>query len=297
MKDELLQFLLVEMRSREKAERILEDGMEQLGIKTIEIEGPEKRRALAVYLKSELPYHSVARSNIIFSKLLNILSVETNERAQTRFNIDEKYNKVLEQKLMIEDFWKDVDKSLMKFEIIFNLFWLRAGEAEARGMTHDEVLDVTHKAMNAVKEELERSYEHLKRKFELEDDVFQFTKKARFISLRGDPQQQREIKEVDTYRTQLKQYIQGFWDVVTKDFGNFERIFFESLDHEVELQSKHQSDTAFVEEVRKKLAFLWADIEHGYEELKKQLAEFHEKVLAADEQKKKEAETSAPPAQ
>ncbi|MEM4755940.1 MAG: hypothetical protein QW594_02295 [Candidatus Woesearchaeota archaeon] len=282
MEDDLLQFLRTEFQSREKARQVLEEARQQVGIRNLEIASQEERRQLAIAIKGELPHRSVARGNIIFAKLLTILKVAIDEQADTTFKLDEKFRAAIERKLKLENFWKEVDKSLMKFELIFNMFWLRAGEAEARGMSHEEVLRLTHKAMNAVKEELEKSYLQLKREFEVQENALRVAHKTQYVSLHDDIAIKPPVDEHQAMRNELKEYIEEFWLIVMKNYAKFEEIFFKTLEKEIAYKKMHLDDSAYIDEVRKKLSFIWVEIENGYKDLAKKLDDFHQRVLATE---------------
>ena len=278
MEEELISFLYHEFKDRKKVNSLLRDAYSEAGISNLDIANPEKRRTLAMILKSEMPTVSIARGNLLFSRILSILNLEGVENINT-LKLNPKEKKILEENIMVKDFWSNVDKSLMKFEIIFNMFWLRAGEAEARGMSHSEVLKITKKAMAAVKKDLERAYFLLKEKFNLDENsyILKNASEKNYVSLREEntPDYRKEKKH-----SEIEGYVEEFWKVIVSSYAQFERIFFDSLNKEIKLRKKGVDDNQFIEETRKRLSFIWAAIENGYKDFQRKLNEYHEKYLS-----------------
>jgi len=282
MEEELRAFLFSEFKDWKKVNKVLNEAYEESGISNLDIASPEKRRTLAMILKSEMPTVSIARGNLLFSRILSILNLEGEDNIAA-LKLKPKEKKVLEENLMIKDFWSNVDKSLMKFEIIFNMFWLRAGEAEAGGMSHSEVLKITKKAMAAVKKDLERAYIILKEKFNLEQDSLKLknASKNKYISLRdnGLPNYKKERAH-----SEIEGYVEEFWKVIVSSYAEFEKIFFETLNKEIEIKKQGKDDSKFIEETRKKLSFIWAAIENGYKDFQKKLNDYHEEYMKSDKE-------------
>jgi len=278
MEEELKGFLYSEFKNIKKVNNLLRETYLEARITNLDMANPDKRRTLAMILKSEMPSVSIARGNLLFSKILSILNLEGNENIST-FKLKPKEKKVIEENIMVEDFWTNIDKSLMKFEIIFNMFWLRAGEAEARGMTHIEILRITKKAMAAVKKDLEHSYFLLKEKFELAEDSLRLkiSSNKKFVSLRGEEELVNPKKEKS--HSEIEKYIEEFWEVIVKSYSQFETIFFETLEDEVKLKKSGKNDSVFVENTRKKLSFIWAAIEQGYHNFQNKLNAYHEEYM------------------
>ena len=220
MEEELLRFLSYELRSKEKAREIIDDAFDRFGITSLELTTQDQRKALAVYLKSQLPYHSIAKGNILLSKLLNILGYQADEE-KYKFTINKEHKEVLEKQLMIDDFLKEVDRSLIKFELIFNIFWRRAGEAELRGISHDEVIKMTRKALNGVKDELKKAYEELAMKAGFEKEVK--SSPPEFLSF-GDDLKIPHFAAKE--KSQLQKEIEDFWRLLVRNVERFENMFF-----------------------------------------------------------------------
>jgi hypothetical protein len=112
MEEELRAFLFSEFKDWKKVNKVLNEAYEESGISNLDIASPEKRRTLAMILKSEMPTVSIARGNLLFSRILSILNLEGEDNIAA-LKLKPKEKKVLEENLMIKDFWSNVDKSLI----------------------------------------------------------------------------------------------------------------------------------------------------------------------------------------
>ena len=184
--------------------------------------------------------------------------------------------KMEKQRKVVNKFWRNVDKSLTKFEVVFNLFWMHAGEAEIRGMKHEDVMRITNKALVGIKNDLEKAFGDVRREFGISDLI---VRKARF-NLHGSSLEIKEKNNI-SYKGEEKivKSIESFWNKVNERYSQFKNILVESLNEEIELKKKNMKDTELMEKTETQLREIWNDINSSYKMLQQNLRKIQENSL------------------
>lgn len=299
MNSELIDFMIREFGS--EGPSILKSELTNSGISNLDSAPSDVRKQFATNLKGMLPYHSLSKTNVVFSELLTILRLDVLNYGSDKFGdtstklTDDEYEKILEeakvfynssgrrtpeqekelylkfvtykQNKILQHFWTDIDKSLTKFEIIFNLFWLKAGEAELRGLDHTQVVEITNKALFGIKSDLEQSYHDLLAKFDIveaeleEKSIFTFhLSKQPDIDRKMDDKKERNRKK----KIAVKRAIEKFWSQVNQSYKSFKQVFIESLNDEVATKKAGNDDSMLIIETQQKMIKIWGDIEKSY---------------------------------
>jgi hypothetical protein len=292
---------------KEDTESILRYHLSSLGLSNVDAATPQQRKQLAESIKNGFPYSSIAKTSILYAELLKILNLQVTDLEKTKISVydnkiyyDEYGNEISsdevffnredktfftskeeyiqfrmeKQNKVINSFWSKIDKSLTKFEVIFNLFWLKAGEAELRGIKHSGIMKITNKSLIGIKNDLEESYEEVKKQFglksiieknqkiqfhlkdapELKDKTIEFEKKKRYL---GEEEILNEIKT--------------FWNKIEYEYSNFKKLFIESLNKEIELKKNNKEDSELIKKTEDKMIKIWNQIEEEYSNLKQKI--------------------------
>ena len=292
----------------EEAEVRLTEFLDKLEIPTVENSTKIQRKFLAEEIRKNFPQYSAGRRNILYAELLTILRLDIFDLGKEKLKLfsdtkyyDEEGNlvsgseillnrenkyfstkeefveyKMEKQRKVVNKFWRNVDKSLTKFEVVFNLFWMHAGEAEIRGMKHEDVMRITNKALVGIKNDLEKAFGDVRKEFGISDLI---VRKARF-NFHGSS---LEIKEKNNipYKGEEKivKSIESFWNKVNERYSQFKNILVVSLNVEIELKNKNMKDTELMEKTETQLREIWNDINSSYKMLQQNLRKIQENSL------------------
>jgi hypothetical protein len=292
---------------KEDAESILRFHLNEIGLSNVDSASAVQRKKLASSLKSSFPYSSIAKTSILYAELLKILKLQVSDFSKEQINLipdkiyydedgneisgeeaiynkeekiffenKEEYNyyRMEKQNKIVHHFWNNIDKSLTKFEVIFNLFWLKAGEAELRGVTHYDVMKITNRSLIGIRKDLEESFEEIKKQFEIKDKVIK-KQKIQF-HFKDTP----ELKDKMIEKIKKKRYfgeeeiikeINEFWNHIDSLYDDFTQLFKITLNKEIELKKSNLDDTNLIKITEKKIIEIWSKIEEEYQQLKNKI--------------------------
>jgi hypothetical protein len=292
---------------KEDTESILRYHLNSIGLSNVDAATPQQRKQLAESIKSAFPYASIAKTSVLYAELLKILSLQVTDLEKSKITIsddriyyDEDGNEISGEELffskddkkffttkeeyikfrmeiqnkVVNQFWSKIDKSLTKFEVIFNLFWLKAGEAELRGINHNEVMKITNKSLIGIKKDLEEAFKELKDKFGIRE-IIEKQQRLQF-HLKNAP----ELKDKSMEKERNKRYfgeeeilneIKFFWEKIENQYNEFNRLFMFSLNKEIELKKKKEEDERLIKFTENNMIQIWNKIEEEYENLKSKI--------------------------
>lgn len=172
-----------------------------------------------------------------------------------------------------------VDKSLTKFETIFNLFWMRAGEAELRGMNHKDVLKITNKALAGIKNELNEYKNEIIKEY----DIVEKKRKKRIGAFRFNitelekKGEELENIEVENKRV-LKNIITNFLQEIEKSYKEFENIFIKSMNQDIELKKVRKDDSDLIKNTQNKMIQIWKKLDKSFDQFKKDMDKLYKSM-------------------
>lgn len=278
MKNDLLNFLRREYG--DGYNELLEDLMRRNEINHLETEDKGKLRLLAKDVRDSLPTASITKRNILFSAIIRILRLDITDIGTDKISSDkEEKNRTIDE-LKVQKFVKNIEKSLTKYETIFNLFWLRAGEAEIEGIKHEEILKTTQKALIGIKKDLEKSrdeilaeYNLLERNYLKNKKNFHF-KTGNLIEARINEKNENELKN----KKIIKDIFNKFWNNVEIYYANFKKIFIESMEKDIEYKKQGKDDSLLISETKEKMIKIWSSLEESYKTFEKEIKEANKKI-------------------
>jgi hypothetical protein len=276
---ELLKFIGREVG--EDGDSLLDSILQKEGIRDIDSTEKSNLKIVAKDIRDMLPTVSVTKRNMLYAEILKILDVEIQDMGKDTISSEKIKQKIEADSSRIETFVKDIDRSLTKYEAIFNLFWMRAGEAEMSGISHEAILKITSKALLGVKRDLEDSREKIMKEYNLldENSVNRFNKKFHFksplfLSRSHNPQEEIDLKNKEL----VKSIMDRFWGDINESYETFQKIFLNSMNKEIELKRQGSDDTHLVEETQQKMVKLWGELEHSYKVFAQDMASVKEKM-------------------
>lgn len=259
----------------EGADSILEIVLAESEVNNLEKANKYELRILAKNIRDRLPTVSLAKRNLLFAELLKILNVDLLDTGSEKFKNEGVRMHVETEHAKVERFVKQVDKSLTKYEAIFNLFWLRAGEAEQSGMNHDDIMKITQKALIGVKNDLEKTREEILIEYHLLEKNKR--KLQTNFHFHAGPSLQTKIKERNNIelenKTIVKNIIEKFWKEVDKTYSQFKQIFLESMEMDIEFKKSGQNDSELIRQTQTKMMKLWSNLEKSYKIFSKEMDE------------------------
>jgi hypothetical protein len=176
---------------------------------------------------------------------------------------------------VITSFWRNVDRSLTKFEVVFNLFWLKAGEAEIRGLNHEDVMHITNKALLGIKKDIEINFEDVKKQFGMLKPVEKKVElKFHFKDIPPILLKKHEQDKVDKNsagETEIIESIDEFWHTIDGLYNKFKEVFIISMNKDIELKKRNMNDTQLVKVTEDRMLEIWKVIEQSYSNLQKKL--------------------------
>lgn len=262
MKNNLLNFL-----KKEYGEGYLElydDLIRKNEIKQLEYENKTKLKVFARDIRDSLPTLSFARRNILFSEIIKILKIDSIDLGTDKIKEEIIEKEDIERK-KLKLFIKNIELSLTKYETVFNLFWLRAGEAEMEGVSHEFILKTSQKALIGIKRDLEKNIEDILKEYRF----FENKNNPNFkkIILNNNQENDEEIKK----KKEISKIIKKFWNEIEKEYDNFKTIFIESMEKEIELKKQGKNDSNLIEETKQKIIKRWNLIENSYKNFEKEI--------------------------
>lgn len=270
IKEKLLNLLKREYG--EGAEQLLEDLIRSNEIHNIETEKKSKLRDLSKDIRNSLSHLSFGRKNVVFSEVLKILKLDVLDLGKEQ-KLEQEIDKPKTENKKIDFFIKDIKKSLIKYETVFNLFWLRAADAELEGIKHDDILKITQKALIGIKKDLEKSRDEVFSEFtKIENTIkkqnrnIQF-KERNFFEKKIYEKNEKELNEKKIH----KEIFDKFWNNVEQQYQQFKKIFIESLEKEIQLKKEGKDDTQLIEETKEKMIHVWNEIEKSYTKFEKEM--------------------------
>ena len=254
------------------SEELLDELMNKNEIEKIDFESKYKLRNLARDIRDHLPNLSFAKRNLVFSEILKILKLDVLSIGKEKVEEKQIDKKFIENK-KIESLVKDVEKSLIKYETIFNLFWLRAGEAELEGVSHEEVLKTTQKALIGIKKDLEKSRDEIYSEYKKTENKIK--KEQRNINFKTKDFIKNKITERNNEEFENKKInkkiFENFWHDIEIQYKKFKKIFLESLEKEIKLKKEGKDDSELIEETKEKMINIWNEIEDSYKKFEKDM--------------------------
>jgi hypothetical protein len=265
IKNNLLNFLKKEYG--EGYNELLEDLIKRNDITDITSENKSKLRILAKDLRDSLPTISIAKRNLLFSEIIKILKLDVDnigsEKIKDETTVENKKNE--DEK--VKKFVKNIEKILIKYETIFNLFWLRAGDAEIEGINHEDILKKTQKALIGIKNELEKNRNEILTEYNLLEMHIQKQKNNFHFKTGSLIENKINQKNEEEYKNKkiIKDKLDIFWKNVNQYYNEFKTIFIESMEEDIKLKKQGKDDTKLIEETKKKMINLWNKLEKAYE--------------------------------
>lgn len=246
---------------------------ERNGIDNFETANKNDLRMFAKDLRDLIPTVSLARRNLLFAEILKILKVQVLDTSKDKLEQEEKIKKIEYEHKKIERYVKDIDKSLSKYEAIFNLFWLRAGEAELSGIKHEEIMKITSKALAGVKKDLEKSREEIMIEYQLlEKNKLKLGKGFNFRTGNFIEKKIEERNDIELKNKKLiKDVVEKLWDKVDQTFLNFKEIFINSMNKEIEIKKQGKDDSELIINTQEKMKNIWSELEQSYKEFVKDM--------------------------
>ena len=299
---------------KEDTESILRYHLNSVGLSNVDAASPQQRKQLAESLKSAFPYASIAKTSVLYAELLKTLNLQVGDIEKTKISLteekiyyDEEGNEISSdevffgnddkkffsskeeyvnykmdnQNKVINHFWSNIDKSLTKFEVIFNLFWLKAGEAELRGIKHSEVMKITNKSLVGIKKDLENAFNELKERFGIKEIIEKDQKKKFHLKEAPelkDKSLEKEMKKRYFGEEEILKEIQQFWTRIESLYSEFNQIFVKTLNKEIELKKQNVDDDELIRITEKSMIKIWNKIEKEYDDLRTKIIDIQKKA-------------------
>jgi hypothetical protein len=274
IKEEIIKFL--DKEYGDNAEELLQHLMNKNEISNLEHCEKGKLRMLARDIRDSLPSLSITKRNLLFASIVKILRLDIIDTSSDKFKESEEIKTYPDENKKIQKFINNVERSLSKYETVFNLFWLRAGDAELEGISHEEILKTTQKALIGIKNELEKNkneilmeYHLLEKNIEKSKLNFHF-KSSNLIEQKINEKNDEEFKR----KKIIKNIVDEFWKYIEDYYSTFKKIFLQSMEKDIILKKQGLDDSKLVEETKDKMIQLWGQLEQRYkkfsDEMKKE---------------------------
>ena len=281
----------------EDGDYILNKVYQEVGIADIDLVTIETKKQFARTLRNYFKEHSYVRQTVLYAELLKVLNLDIYNQKNTiddpeaiiydeegnevrRKDADRKNHKYFDSKkdfimfrvgrqsTAVNTFLEGVDQSIAKFEVIFNLFWNRAGEAELRGMKHEQVVEITNKAFEGVKEGISKTYEKVMKKFNLKHTPVIKNFKFEFVDFEKP---KPKVKEAYPGEFKISDLIEVFKDKIELYERSLQRVFYISLSKNIDLQKSQESNQYLIEETQYDVRTIWKNVHEDYEDLKQEI--------------------------
>jgi hypothetical protein len=208
---------------------------------------------------------SAQKKEIYNSELKKILGLKTNASKDSFKSEQNKDVKLLDKSLddikkeMFSVVRKEIDGGYYKVESIFNLFWLKAIEAELKGIKHEKVMSVVKDALDMVRNDVNLVFIKFEDEAELNKEFFKLLNTInKYVSINPPTNERYEKKkEVASIIFNTKKKFNNQYD----GFINF---FINTINEQIKFKKTGRSDFYLVNSDKKNALKTWDAIKNTY---------------------------------
>lgn len=211
---------------------------------------------------------SPQRKEVYNSELKNILGIRFIERKVVKGSTSLGKKKLLDKSIeeirqeLCQEVKREVDGGYYKVESIFNLFWLKAIEAELKGVGHETVMKIVRDSLNIIKRDVHLIFLRYEDEAELNKEFMRVIKKINsFFSI--DPLSSSRHNK----RKEVGQLIMRVQDAFDSSYDDFVKTFLETINDQVQFKRTGRSDFYLVNADRNNALKTWDHIKDAYKKL------------------------------
>src|SRR3989344_158402 len=208
---------------------------------------------------------SPQRKEVYNSELKKILGIRVIDKKIVRGATEEGKRKLLDKSIeeikreLCGEVKREVDGGYYKVESIFNLFWLKAVEAELKGVKHETVMKVVRDSLNIIKEDVHLIFLRYEDEAELNKEFMKVIRKINtFFSLNAPTSPQSEK------RKEVANLISNVQDGFDSNYDDFVKTFLQTINEQVHFKRTGRSDFYLVNADRDNALKTWDRIKSAY---------------------------------
>lgn len=258
-------FLKREFKDRWK--EILSEQMRKLKTDNIMLADEEIRRIFAANIVGLLEV-SAQKKEIYNSELNKILGIRTFSSKGQYKSEASKELKLLDRPLsdikeeLLTAVKKEIDGGYYKVESIFNLFWLKAIEAELKGLKHEKVMKIVKDSLNIVKNDVNLVFLKFEDAAELNKEFFKLVNKiSKYVSINPPTSETTDKKKAVAnliYKTKKN---------FNANYDNFVNFFIDTINEQIKFKKTGRTDFYLVNSEKENAIGTWNKIKDTYKNM------------------------------
>jgi hypothetical protein len=262
---QLDEFLKREYKDRWKD--VLSDQLKKLKIENIMLADDEIKRIFVTNILAGLEI-SAQKKEIYNSELKKILEIKTysikdrlgtEEKREVKL-LDKPLNDIREE--LLSAVRKEIDGGYYKVESIFNLFWLKAIEAELKGVKHETVLKIIKDSLNIIKHDVNLVFIKFEDEAELNKELFKIVNTISKYFTINPPTSDRNEKRKD-----VAKLIDETKKKFDSNYDNFVNFFLNTINEQIKFKKTGRSNFYLVNSDKDTAIGTWKIIKDAYEKM------------------------------
>lgn len=220
---------------------------------------PELKEKFVAEIQPEFNQKSHTRAKFLSVELMSILGLK---QRTTGADEAEKIKQQSIKKFLHEEADDRLLKSFSKVEAIYNLFWSKAALSSEKGVDEKTIRERCDNILGWLKSDLFSVCEELETNLGVEFKEKKTNKKSKFKFV--DSQLSIEKKKSPYYYM-----FEDFRNKIEASYSEFYTVFMESMNKDIELAKRKESDAELIAETQKKTGIIWKGIIAAFDDLKK----------------------------
>jgi hypothetical protein len=274
---ELASFLKREFKGKWK--EILEEQTKKLKSDNIMFSDEEVRRIFAANIVGLLEV-SPQKKEIYNSELKKILGIKTfTQKGDFKFEekrelklLDKPLSQIKEE--LITEVKREIDGGYYKVESIFNLFWLKAIEAELKGVKHERVMKIVKESLNVIRNDVNLVFLKFEDAAELNKEFFKLINKInKYVAINPPMSEKTEKKK------KVANIIYDTRKNFNDGYENFVKYFLDTINEQIRFKKTGKSDFYLVNSDKESAQNAWNNIQNIYKKMSESFKKISDKPV------------------
>jgi len=261
---------LDEFLKREYKERwkdVLSEQLKKLKVENIMLAEDEIKRIFVTNILASLEM-SAQKKEIYNSELKKILGIKTysinerlggEEKREVKL-LDRPLNDIKEE--LLSAVKKEIDGGYYKVESIFNLFWLKAIEAELKGVKHETVMKIVKDSLNIIKHDVNLVFIKFEDEAELNKELFSIVNTISKYFTVNPPTSEKNEK-----RKEVAKLIDNTKKNFNSNYDGFVNFFLDTINEQIKFKKTGRSNFYLVNSDKESAIGTWKKIKDSYERM------------------------------
>ncbi len=259
---------------------IIKKALKEMEINLDTADEEHKKNFIEVVLRN-CPSFAMSKLKDLHNKMLQAVGIQlvaktggvdkAEEKEQSlTFNFDDPrfkdLNKILQQRFLVEEFWRFLEKFYLKIETYFQIYWTKSRELQSKGVDKSTVIQVSRRDFAAMRDELTDESKKLIERMQLSEQ-----KHSRPHLYFFDNPHAEMVEKDSPEKIQTKSVVMNFLGNVEQNFQKVYRLFSDFLEEDLSVTQESQAEDALLKRTQSNMADLWKQLSVDYIHLRDEL--------------------------